>query len=211
MTLVIFSSFSNSATLGIEPPERMYTVSLCRTSCMASADACTNLLSVETTHGSATLHCLTLIVTPFGVFFFTKSVYFFQMSSGFWSGTRRIEARLGEGRAFGQKAIPRMDGLAARALGRGHELLDVEIRIGGRRRADRHRGIRVADVRSESVGVGVHSHGLHSFLVACAYYANRDLAAVRNQHALQRHPSSVASPKVSNALQSAGTFVAARR
>src|SRR5580700_7933842 len=77
--------------MGIDPPERMKTVSFLKTSCMASVDAFTYLLSVPTTQAGPLLHTLILVSMPLGVCFFTKFVNLFRMSSGFWLGTRRME------------------------------------------------------------------------------------------------------------------------
>src|SRR6266478_1037976 len=91
ITLGIFRCFSKSATIGIDPPERMKTVSLWKTSFIAAVDAFTYLLSVLITIGSAMLNDLILISIPFGTIDCTKSLYNLKISSGRMSGTRRIE------------------------------------------------------------------------------------------------------------------------
>src|SRR5215472_1912351 len=77
--------------MGMEPPERMKTVSFLKTSCRASVAALMNSLLVATTHAGPLLKTLILISIPLGVSFFTYLVYFFRTSSGFWLGTRRME------------------------------------------------------------------------------------------------------------------------
>ena len=57
--------------MGIEPPERMNTVSFLNTSCMASVAALMYLLSVPTTHAGPLLQTLMLVSMPLGVSFFT--------------------------------------------------------------------------------------------------------------------------------------------
>src|ERR1035441_3854526 len=81
MMLGILRSSSNWVTMGIEPPERMYTVSFPKISRMASTEARAYLLSVFTTHAGPLLCTLMLIWMPLGVTFFTYSVYFFRMRS----------------------------------------------------------------------------------------------------------------------------------
>jgi len=71
MTLGIFSTSWKSVTIGIEPPERMNTVSFLKTSCMASVAALMNLLSVPTTHAGPLLQILIFVSMPLGVSFFT--------------------------------------------------------------------------------------------------------------------------------------------
>src|SRR5258708_1845015 len=104
-----------------------------------------------------------------------------------------------------------MDRLAAGVLGRRDQLGNGEIGFGRRRGAEQDRGVGVTDVRGEAGRLGGDRDGRQTFLLAGADHANRDFAAVRDQHPLQRHPTSDDSPKVSNALHSAPTFVAARR
>ena len=91
ITLGIFSTSWKSVTIGIEPPERMKTVSFLKVSCSASVAALMYLLSVPTTQAGPLLYTLILVSMPFGVCFFTKAGYFLRMSSGSWLGTRRME------------------------------------------------------------------------------------------------------------------------
>src|SRR6266567_3850983 len=77
--------------MGIDPPERMKTVSLLNTSCRAPVAALMYSLSVPTTQAGPLLHTLILVSIPLGVSFFTKAVYRLRMSSGSWFGTRRME------------------------------------------------------------------------------------------------------------------------
>src|SRR5215469_17956731 len=91
MMLGIFRSLSNCVTMGIEPPERMYTVSLPKTSCIATTEARAYGLSVLTTQAGPLLCTFMLVVIPFGVTSLTYFVNFFRMSSASWLGTSRIE------------------------------------------------------------------------------------------------------------------------
>jgi len=78
-----------------------------------------------------------------------------------------------------------MDRLATGVPGRRDQLGNGEIGFARGRGADEDRGVGVADVRSEAVRLGVDGDGLETFLVAGANHANRDFAAVRDQHPLQ--------------------------
>ncbi len=88
-------------------------------------------------------------------------------------------------RALRQEAIARMDRLAAGVPGRRDQLGNGEIGFARGRGADQDRGVGVANVRGETVRLGVDRDGGEAFLVAGADHANRDFAAVRDQHPLQ--------------------------
>ena len=104
-----------------------------------------------------------------------------------------------------------MDSVAARFFGGGDQFGDVEVRFARGCGAEQDRRIGVADVGREAVRLGIHGNGRETFLVAGANHANRDFAAVRNQDALQRHPTSEPSANVSNALHNPPKLLAARR
>src|SRR4029077_12784746 len=74
ITLGIFNTSWKSVTIGIEPPERINTVSFLKISRMASVEAFTYLLSVPTTHAGPLLQTLILVSIPLGVSFFTYAV-----------------------------------------------------------------------------------------------------------------------------------------
>ena len=74
MTDGIFSTSWKSVTIGIDPPERMKTVSFLNVSCRASVAALTNRLSVPTTHAGPLLQVLILMSIPLGVCYLTNAV-----------------------------------------------------------------------------------------------------------------------------------------
>jgi len=78
-----------------------------------------------------------------------------------------------------------MDGLAAGISCRRDQFPNVEIGFRRRRGAEEHGGVGVPDVGCEAIRLGIDRDGLEAFLVTCANDADRDLTAVRNQHALQ--------------------------
>src|SRR5205807_6740567 len=77
--------------MGMEPPERMKTVSFLNTSRSAWVAALMKGLFVPTTQAGPVLKTLILVSIPLGVSFFTYFVYFFRTASGSWFGTRRME------------------------------------------------------------------------------------------------------------------------
>src|SRR5204863_7087082 len=84
-----------------------------------------------------------------------------------------------------EEAIAGMDRLGAGDLGGADDGRDVQVRFLGRRRADAHRLIGELDVQRVGVGQRVHRHRLDAKLAAGADHAQRDLAAVRDQNALE--------------------------
>ena len=101
----------------------------------------------------------------------------------------RGPACLGEGAPLGEEAVAGMDRLGARGLGDGEELLDREVALGGRRRADRIGSIRLPDVEGRAVRLRVDRHRLDPELAAGADDPHRDLAAVRDQDAAEERPA----------------------
>ena len=93
-----------------------------------------------------------------------------------------VLAYLSKRRPLREKAVPWVHRLAARVPGRRDQLRDVEIGVRRRRGADGDRGIGVADVRSQAVSFGINRDRRETFFVAGTDDANRDFAAVRDQH-----------------------------
>ena len=100
-----------------------------------------------------------------------------------------VLAREREGSILGEEAPARMDGVA---LGRGcggDEGRDAQIAVGRERWPDVNRAVGEADVEALAVGGRVHGDGLDAELAAGADDADRDLAAVGDQDALEHEPS----------------------
>ena len=68
--------------------------------------------------------------------------------------------RAGEGGVLRQEAVAGMDRLGAGLLGGGDDLVDVEIGLGGRRRADRNGLVRHIHMQRVAVGLGIDRDGL---------------------------------------------------
>ena len=123
----------------------------------------------------------------------------------------RVLAGIGECGALRQEAIAGMDRLAARVLRCRDQFADVEIGLRGRSGTEQDGGVGIADMRGEAIRLGVDRDGPKTFVMARADHAHRDFAAVRDQHPLQRHPTSADNPNVSNALHNPPALLAARR
>ena len=80
-----------------------------------------------------------------------------------------------------QEAVARVDGAGARLLDGGEDGVDVEVRVLGRRRADEHGLVGVADVRRVPVRLRVDGDGAHPEALARAHDAAGDLAAVGDE------------------------------
>ena len=87
------------------------------------------------------------------------------------------------GGALGEEAVARVDGVGAGALGDVEELARIcEIALGSGRRTDVEGLVGEPHVQRRAVGVGVDGDGLDAELAAGADDADRDLAAVGDQH-----------------------------
>jgi hypothetical protein len=89
---------------------------------------------------------------------------------------------LGELRVFRQEAVARMDRVGVRDLGGRDDVRDVEVGFRGRGRPDAHRLVGEAHVHGVGIGGGMHRHGADAHFVAGAVDAQRDLAAIGDQH-----------------------------
>ena len=88
---------------------------------------------------------------------------------------------LGEAGVLRQEAVARMDGVGAGDLAGGEQARNVEIALGGRRRADADALVGEAHVHGVGVGGRMHRHGGDAQLLAGALDAQCDLAAVGDQ------------------------------
>ena len=86
---------------------------------------------------------------------------------------------------LGEEAVARMHRLAAGRLGGGDDRGDAEVALADRRRADPHGAVRELDVKRLGVGRRVDRDGFDAELVEPADYADGDLAAIRNEDALE--------------------------
>ncbi len=93
---------------------------------------------------------------------------------------------LGELGVLGKEAVARMDRVGAGDFGGRDDRGDVEIAVGGRRRADADRMVGQADMHRVGIGGRMHRHGLDAHFMRRAVDAERDLAAVGDQDAGNR-------------------------
>jgi hypothetical protein len=90
-----------------------------------------------------------------------------------------------EGRTFRQEAVAGVYGLGAAFLASRDDVLDDEIALGGRRRADGDGLIGYFDVERVAVGVGIDRNGCNPH-PACGFYdATGDFAAIGNEDSLE--------------------------
>src|SRR5579864_9227671 len=90
-------------------------------------------------------------------------------------------ADLGQVGALGQEAIPGVDGVGARNLGRTDDRRHVEVAVEAPGRTDTHVLVGEPDMQRVLVRLGVHGDGLDAELAARADHPKGDLTAVRNQ------------------------------
>jgi hypothetical protein len=88
-----------------------------------------------------------------------------------------------------------MDRVRAGDLGRRDESRDLEVRVARRRRPDAHVVVGEAHVQRLAVRLGIHRDRLDAELAARADDAQRDLAAIGDQHLL-KHARLRGSPTV---------------
>ena len=94
-------------------------------------------------------------------------------------------ADLGEVRPLGKEAVAGVDGLGAVVGGDFDDLLELQVGLAGRRRADVESLVGVAGVDGVAVSVGVDGDGADGQLAAGPEDAHRDLAAVGDQDLLE--------------------------
>ena len=98
-----------------------------------------------------------------------------------------IGARAREVRVLGEEAVAGVDRLRARAPRGVEHGVDRQVRLARRRRPDAQRRVGLADVRGDAVGVGVDRDGPQPERARRAQHADRDLAAVCDQHRVEHH------------------------
>ena len=89
--------------------------------------------------------------------------------------------RLRESLALGQEAVAGMDGLGTGGFAGLDDLLDDEVGLGGRRRADMDGLVGHLHVQGVPVGIGIDGHRLDAHAPGGLDDPARDLAPVRNQ------------------------------
>jgi hypothetical protein len=99
-------------------------------------------------------------------------------------GHARLGARVREARVLRQEAVAGMDRVGAGQPRRRQDLVDHQVRLGGRRRSDPHRLVGELDERHPGVGVRVHRHRRDAHPPAGPHHPHRDLAAVGDQDLL---------------------------
>ena len=101
-------------------------------------------------------------------------------------------ADLGEMRVLGEEAVAGMDRVRPRHLGGRDQARDVVVRLGCRRGADAHGLVRQPHVEAVAIRFAEDCDGRDLELAAGADDAERDLAAVRDEH-LAEHGAWVSS------------------
>jgi len=104
-------------------------------------------------------------------------------------------ADLRELRVLRQEAVSGVNRLGAGHFGGGDDPGDVQIALGGRRRADAHILVREAYVERFPVRFRIHRHGLNTQLVAGPDDAKRDFTAIRDQQLLEQRLFSCDDPE----------------
>src|SRR4029077_16233945 len=105
----------------------------------------------------------------------------------------RVLARLREARVLGEEPVSRVDRLRARAHGHVEDLLDRQVVLARGPLAEVVRLRRALYVRRVAVELGVHRHTHDLELLERAHDADRDLAAVCDQHLLEHR-----APRIDN-------------
>ncbi len=94
--------------------------------------------------------------------------------------------RLGEAGVLRQEAVAGVDGVGAAGPGRGDDAVDRQVAVARRRRAQPDGDVGQPDVGRVGVGVGEHRDRAQAHVAAGAQHARGDLAAVGDQHAVDR-------------------------
>ena len=102
----------------------------------------------------------------------------------------RVAAGPGEGRVLREEAVARVHGVRAGAPRGAGDRVDAQVRLGGRRAAERHREVRLAHEGRAAVGLREDGDGLDAHRAARALDAPRDLASVRDQEPSHRRLTS---------------------
>ncbi len=97
---------------------------------------------------------------------------------------RRLD-RLDEGRVLGEEAIARMDRLGAGGLGGGHDPVDPQVAVHGRRRADPERFVGQSCMPGVGIGIGIDRDRGDPQPAGGADHAAGDLAPIGDQDLLE--------------------------
>ena len=97
----------------------------------------------------------------------------------------RLVTGAGEVLVLGEKAITRMDRIGARGLRRSDDRRDAQIGLRWQRLTDADGLVGLTDVARTGVRCRVNGHGLVAQLAHAANHAQRDLAAIGDQHFLE--------------------------
>ena len=102
---------------------------------------------------------------------------------------------VGELGVLRQEAVARMHGVGAGDLAGGDDLVDVEIAVARRRRADADAFVGEPHMHGVGVGGRMHDHGLDAELLAGAQHPKGDLAAIGDEDFLEHRarPDSIRS------------------
>ena len=117
--------------------------------------------------------------------------------------------RLREGRVLGQEAVSGVHGLGAGALDRVEQLVDREIALGRRTRAEQVGLVGALDVQRVAVELGVDRDRRDPELLAGTNDSDRDLAAVGDQD-LREHAAGTLEPRALAQTRSAAPAAEAR-
>ena len=112
---------------------------------------------------------------------------------------------IGELGVLREEAVAGVDRIALGDFGRRDDVGDVEIRVGGRRRADAHRMVGEAHMHRVGIGGGVHRDRLDPHFMRRAVDAQGDLAAIGDQDAFDTHGFR-RSPRGAGRIRPAGLF-----
>ena len=93
----------------------------------------------------------------------------------------RNRAGAGERGVLGQESVTGVNGLGPRALDHLEQLVDVQVGLRGRSRAEQERLVGAAHVERVAVRLGVHANRRDAHLAERAHDADGDLAPVGDQ------------------------------
>ncbi len=105
--------------------------------------------------------------------------------------------RVREGGAFGEEAVARMHRLGAGLLAGGDDLVDQQVGLRGRRRADGDRLVGHLDVQGVLVGLRIDRDRFHAHLARGLDDAAGDLAAVGDENLAEHWRPGSESPEAS--------------
>src|SRR5688572_6074646 len=98
-----------------------------------------------------------------------------------------VDAGLSKSGALGEKTVTGMKSVAAGALGRGNEILNFQVAIGGARRADANGAVGHLRRHAFAVGIGNRRNRLDTKALTSSDNPHGDLAAVCDQDSGNAH------------------------